>query len=53
MFWQKIGNSVADRLFHDSVIAENQCLSASNNLISTNITLMNTPKIIALLNSVI
>ena len=30
MFWQKIGNSVSDRLFHDSVhdsvIAENQCL---------------------------
>ena len=30
MFWQKIGNSVSDRLFRDSVcdsvIAENQCL---------------------------
>ena len=26
MFWQKIGNSVSDRLFCDSVIAENQCL---------------------------
>ena len=25
MFWQKIGNSVSDRLFRDSVIAENQC----------------------------
>ena len=26
MFWQKIGNSVSDRLFRDSVIAENRCL---------------------------
>ena len=30
MFWEKIGNSVLDRLFRvsvrDSVIAENQCL---------------------------
>ena len=30
MFWEKIGNSVSDRLFRDSVrdsvIAENQCL---------------------------
>ena len=26
MFWQKIGNSVSDRLFRNSVIAENQCL---------------------------
>ena len=26
MFWPKIGNSVSDRLFCDSVIAENQCL---------------------------
>ena len=30
MFWQKIGNSVSDRLFRDSVIAENQCLYYSN-----------------------
>ena len=26
MIWQKIGNSVSDRLFRDSVIAQNQCL---------------------------
>ena len=26
MIWQKIGNSVSDGLFRDSVIAENQCL---------------------------
>ena len=26
MFWQKIGNSVSNRLFRDSVIAENQSL---------------------------
>ena len=26
MFGQKIGNSVSDRLFRDSMIAENQCL---------------------------
>ena len=29
MFWQKIGYSVSDRLFHNSVIAENQCLYTS------------------------
>ena len=33
MFWEKIGNSVSDRLFRvsvrDSVIAENQCLYIS------------------------
>ena len=26
MIWQKIGNSVSDEVFRDSVIAENQCL---------------------------
>ena len=26
MFWQKIGNSISDRLFRDSVIVENKCL---------------------------
>ena len=26
MFWQKIGNSVSDRLFRDSMIVEDQCL---------------------------
>ena len=26
MFWEKIGNSVSDRLFRDSVIVENQYL---------------------------
>ena len=26
MFWPKIGNSISDRLFRNSVIAENQCL---------------------------
>ena len=35
MIWQKIGNSVSDGLFRDSVrdsvIAENQCLYTSNN----------------------
>ena len=30
MFWQKIGNSVSDRLFRDSVIAEFQCLYLSH-----------------------
>ena len=34
MFWEKIGNSVSDRLFRvsvrDSVIAENQCLYKSS-----------------------
>ena len=43
MFWQKIGNSVSDRLFRDSVrdsvIAENQCLYISFLLFNANITI--------------
>ena len=38
MFWHKIGNSVSDRLFRDSVrdsvIAENQCLYLLRSLIA-------------------
>ena len=38
MFWQKIGNSVSDRLFRDSVrdsvIAEHQCLYKGQDIVT-------------------